>query len=600
MNKLILVLLVCLPSILIAESRLKVDQKKLSFHEMNYEVVQDSLNKFTFDSEELPWKPITGILFVDHVNTTHSLFRYEIVNEAISDREMWVYADLHWEDVTIYCNGIKVGRGGKTLKRSLRTIDDNYQIIPLTLKAESSNEIIFDVNSRLNYGTKVSLISPDYFLYHHLSQKKTLAFFYGLLAVLFVINLVWFLITGERLRLAYSLYVFSMAYFSGKADNFMFYSLFPESPDFLFYEYYLNKLVFAWGLCFYLWTYLGKSSQTLKSRNFIVVLGGVYTLQYLIELLFLGSNYYYHTLTLLVWLLLSSLMLSKGFVRNNMVLFFALFVVCAGVSINMIQSLSWRSFTNQFTIFASDYSFIIDAFLFAVITANKVKYSDKQKMILQETLIDQMKENEMLNDKVMKELESKVQERTADLNTKNDELYLLNNKLKLQTDEIMRMNEELDLSNHRLKRENKEILSDTISGIPVSLDKVKSIYPDRLSCLTYLKEIKWGQGFTCGKCSNDHHKDLEGLKGKRCSKCGTIETITANTLFERLRIPLEKAFYLAYLVLNHQGKLKSTELSIELDLSQKTCYNFISKCNQRKELLEVTKKSGWDNFIYLK
>lgn len=576
-----------------SQSVLQPDQQLLYLHEANYEGYRDSLDALSDFNKVDRWDKLKGVAFVDHVLAEHNYYRFKILNNADINREMWVYADLHWEFVSVYVNGKKVGVMGKTVKSSQKTINDNFQIVPIHLAAKQEAVVVFDVKSRLNYGTKILLMSPTYFLTNVLLLEKNISFFYGVIAILFLFNLIWYFLTKEKLRLAYSFYIFSIAFFAGKADNYLFHALLPEYTAFVFYEYYLDKLVLAWGVGVFLYTYHSKEELNKLSQKIIVVALSIYTVQYFFELL-IGTSYYYHTLIALVWVYFISFLFSPRGVKKEYLMMIAVFFMCTGISISVLQSINWRFFTNTFTIFAADYSFIIDALFFAIITAKKARDSSKEKIYLQEEVIAKMKENEFLQTKVTRELEEKVQERTRDLNAKNSELIILNEELKVQSELIMKMNEQLDLKNYHLKRDNKDILKSRITGVPISMEEIKTVFINKESCLQYLHSLKWSNGFSCSKCFNKTHKEISSWGGKRCSKCGTIETVTAKTLFERLRIPLEKAFYIAYVAYNHKKALKPAELSVKLEIPLKTCYNFVNKCKLK---IEGETPQSFDDFL---
>lgn len=576
-----------------SQSLIGDDDHEVHLHELEYEMVIDSNNHFSIKDQNLPWRKVKGIHFVDHLAAPHALFKFRVTNAGSVDRQLFMHADLHWESVLLYQDGEKIGVSGKTVTRKNKTIDDNFQIIPILLKKGTQVELVFDVNSQINYGTRISLISPTHFLKKELSARKSLSFFYGILAVLFVFNLIWFLVTKEKLRLAYCFYVFAMAFYSGKADNFVVYSLLPDFTSLLYYEYFFNKLVLALGLGTYIWMYLLRDEQNKKVAALVKYITIAYVVQYIIELGITGTSYYYHSLVLLVWGYVALVCSTQFLRRKEYLLIGALFFVALGVSTSMLQALNWRSFTTQFTIYATDYSFMVDALFFAIITAKKVRDSSKEKIELQEELIVQMSNNEALNVKVNLELEEKVKARTHDIETQNIELESLNKKLKVQSEQIMKMNEQLDLSNYNLKKENKKVKEKSIVGVPLSLSEVQEIYPNQVSCLHFLENLKWKEGFSCRKCSNSTYQDLEQMKGKRCTKCGASETITTGTLFERLRIPLDVAFYIAYVVYYQKEKIKVSDLSDELDVNMKTCYNFINKCNQRD-------RTSWESFVYNK
>ena len=581
MLKRLLLCFLLLPLISWSQSFLKDDQQVLKLHNAPYQIYKDTSTIISHFSTVKEWKEVDGIEFINAKYFKHTIVKYQVYNESHVSREMILQANLHWESVVIYVNGKQVGKMGKTVKVSEKTIKANFQAVPIELAPKSYTEIILDVNSRLNYGTKLSLISPGHYIINNWSLQRNLSFFYGVIFILFLFNLIWYFLTKEKLRLAYSFYVFTIAYFSGKADGYLFHYLSPEYTEFLYYEYYLNKLVLAWGLGMFIYVYLSKNASNKISQRIILIALGIYTLQYIIELLVFDTSWYYHTMILVVWSFFIALFFSPNFIKKDYLLVIAVFFMCLGITTSILQSIYWRFFTTTFTVFATHYTFIIEALFFAIITAKKASDSAKEKINLQETVISQMQENESLHSKVTRELEQKVHERTQDLHQKNGELISLNEKLKKQSEQIMKMNEQLDIANFRLKKDNKEILKNTIVGVPISIEEVQTVFSNKLSCLNYLHQLKWEKGFVCNKCKNHTHKELPHNGGKRCSKCGTIETTTSKTVFERLRIPLEKAFYIAYMVYHHSSTIKATELADELEISSKTCYNFIKKCKTK-------------------
>jgi two-component system, sensor histidine kinase LadS len=115
-----------------------------------------------------------------------------------------------------------------------------------------------------------------------------------------------------------------------------------------------------------------------------------------------------------------------------------------------------------------------------------------------------------------------------------------------------------------------------------NLDKnqLDAMFKDDSSCLNYLSQLKWVNGFICKKCNNDNFCDGKVPFSRRCTRCKNEESATANTLFHNIKFPVSKAFYIAYEVFNNK-KLSTFEISQELGIRQMTCWNFKNKIEDR-------------------
>lgn len=104
-------------------------------------------------------------------------------------------------------------------------------------------------------------------------------------------------------------------------------------------------------------------------------------------------------------------------------------------------------------------------------------------------------------------------------------------------------------------------------------------FPDTNSCLEYLAEAKWKDGYTCRKCG--WKKFTKGYIpfSKRCQSCHYDESPTAHTIFHKLKFSLVKAFYGTFRYCRKKG-MSSYELSKEMAISQKTAWLFHRKIQQ--------------------
>lgn len=227
---------------------------------------------------------------------------------------------------------------------------------------------------------------------------------------------------------------------------------------------------------------------------------------------------------------------------------------------------------------------LLEVFAFSLAIAEKMRLvkADREKA-MQEVIV-QLEENASLREAVNRDLEQKVRERTR--------------QLEEQSDEIRRMNELLTQHNLSLEENVKSLSKARVTLKPVSFEEFKTMYPDEDACTRYLVDLKWGKGFVCRKCSNRHFVEGKNQFARRCNRCWYEETPTVGTIFHKLKFPVEKAFYLLFLVTNN-NKISIDELSQTLQLSERTCWSYKNKI---MEVVETNKKAkkpegGWDSII---
>lgn len=120
----------------------------------------------------------------------------------------------------------------------------------------------------------------------------------------------------------------------------------------------------------------------------------------------------------------------------------------------------------------------------------------------------------------------------------------------------------------------------------LSLFEFQEKFPDSESCLSYLAEKKWENGYKCHRCDHKHYCDGSKPLTGQCTSCGYIESPTANTLFHKVKFDLLKAFYIVYFVSTNKKGITSTELCRKLSLRQKTCWAF------KRKVMKAMESSG--------
>ena len=108
------------------------------------------------------------------------------------------------------------------------------------------------------------------------------------------------------------------------------------------------------------------------------------------------------------------------------------------------------------------------------------------------------------------------------------------------------------------------------------------------SCYRYLMDIKWGKGYQCSRCGCEKSKKGRTCYYLRCTSCGYDESVTANTVFHSIKMPMLKAFHMAFRVAAKTKGMSTVELGNEVGVQQKTAWLF------KRKLQAVMEEGGKD------
>lgn len=126
----------------------------------------------------------------------------------------------------------------------------------------------------------------------------------------------------------------------------------------------------------------------------------------------------------------------------------------------------------------------------------------------------------------------------------------------------------------------------------VTISEFQKKFQTDSDCLDYLYELKWSHGFECKKCSHTKSRTGNTHRDKRCLQCGYEESVTAQTLFHKIKFSVHSAFYICYRVCIAKKGMSSMELSRELGLRQGTCWAFKRKVQESMTSSGLFKLAG--------
>ncbi|HVD99998.1 MAG TPA: 7TM diverse intracellular signaling domain-containing protein [Cytophagaceae bacterium] len=553
------------------------------------------------------WQSLKKVktLNIPKINTTFWI-RFSIRNEDPRNLTwMLEFPDGHNSFLQLY----QISSEGK-----IRTYPAVGMSQPVTLRPFDHKNFLFDlsipkghtytyyvkVKSRYYSSFWASLRSSHYLFSYITHEYYFLGIFYGIIFIMAMYNLLIYIFTRERVYLIYVFYVVSCGLYTFSEDLTGFQIFWPDIVIFnhLLFENAPNLLNLTFT--FYAIEFLELRSSYPKTTYWL------YTLAVLNILLSLSFSYTFPIqikaiLFILPFAIIYYLALKLFFQKKYKPARF--FIIGYSIILGGFLVFVLRTYgivpSNLYTIYIFNFGFVFEVLMFSYALGDKIRIIKNEKEKNQQAIIGILEEKEILKDKINKELEQKVTERTEKLKQQSEQLETANIKLKQLTEELNQMNSQLDLDNWNLK---KQVKSETRSRIlieKVSYEEFLSIFPNDTFCLQYLENLKWEDGYTCKKCGYNSYSKGEKPFSRKCNKCKYSESATAGTLFHSIKFPLNKAFYITYDTFKETNIYTLDELSEIIDLRKATVWAFRKKVQEMKAEKLKKRKSldSWEDII---
>ncbi len=571
------------------------------------EILEDTTNNLTiadvsspaYKTKFVPHKDKKHFAYVVHPKNTYWV-RFSVKGSSALDKHYVLEnSDLHVDDFELYKADLQnpgqfiSEKAGFALPFSVREYphknfvfdispSENTQVYYARIKSHNHNPFIFKIRS------------TSRFAHYALNEYYLLGMFYGIIVIMALYNLLMYFSFREKVYIQYVAYVVCCGLISLGEDGTGFQYLWPSFPAINNLISLIAPLLLMISFVVYsksfleLKTFLPKINKVLDVIIFICI--GLFILD--ISVFNIGLNVELYLIPFLLIYAASLMCLKKGLrqARYYIVGYSFMVVSIIFMVLRMSGLIHWD---HILFVYSFNIGLVFEIVILSFALGDRIKVIRAQREEAQQRAIVQLKENELLKDQANRELEVKVKERTRDLDEKNRELedaYA----------EINRINELLDADNKVLKTNVKELTTARVLMKDVNFEEFSKIFPDKEACLKYLENLKWAKSYECKKCGNTKWCDGKEENSKRCTKCRYDESPTAYTIFHKLKFPINKAFYMLFLVYANKEKITSLELSQILSLRQSTCWNFNKKIT---EALKTKKKvhdndlDGWSQLV---
>jgi hypothetical protein len=558
-------------------------------------------------------------------NLPHTAYWYKLTLQVTDDiagnASVMEFFDQTTNDIVAY---LPTASGGYIKSRSGANLNFNsrlykhknfeFQVQPLP---KGKYTCYFKVLSKDKVNIIIVYRTVGFFIHYALTEYLTYGLFYGIILIFSLHNLLMFFAVKKRQYLYYVLYILSVGLFEMSTDGIAFQYIWPNAPawnqyayGFALYSLSFFALVFTKELL-----HVRKEAPYFnKLINYVIILRSIY----FVYCLTLDKSLFYYKfiefIPLSIAFITGITVWAKGYKPAR---FFVLGYSFLSLGF-IIKALTVLGYTRMIPGVLANYSlgigFVLEMLFLSFSIGDQIRLLRRQKEKAQDASIKQMAINYKLKESINKELEIKVEERTREVIEKsreiekqslvikeqNDELLAINHQLEQQASEITRMNVLLETDNIQLKTNIEKVTDARALSTELSFEEFSAKYPDQETCNKFLAGIKWTNAFACIKCGHESYKNGRAPYSRRCGKCNYEESVLYNTIFQNNRIPINKAFYIVYLIYTSKGNISSYQLSEKLNIRQSTCWQYSLRIKKILESQKRNKKNlqqGWSRLI---
>ncbi|MBI1767861.1 MAG: chromosome partitioning protein ParA [Bacteroidetes bacterium] len=598
-----------------------VDQHIFTYHEIEY--VEDPAGKLSIEqisSQAFEDKFIANTRYKPENKNRKSTYWFRIrIKHNSQTGKNWVaeFFDQTIDHLEFYYpdkNGKhKRTVAGDEFNFDARNIWHKNFIIPLEILGDQEITYYTKVKSQQRADVMIVLRSQGWLFHYALDEYFFFGIFYGMILVFSFYNLLMFIAVRERHHLYYMLYLISLGLYEMSADGVGFQYLWPNWPAFNYYApnlflYFASSatMVFSasllnlrkkndWLFRLFIYVFLFRTAFLIMS---LTIKPEWFTFRF-IEVLPFFSIYYAS---------IRSYFFDKYPPARFLVAAYTF--VALAIMYKMVENanIDWKPI-GELSYYSLGFSFVIEMLLLSFAISDKIRVLRLEKNEAQLNTIKQLNENQKLKDNLNSILEEQVELKTAEIarnlaliEEQNHQLELANGQLESQAQEITEINKLLSRDNVQLQHDVAEVKEARVLSKEVDFEEFSVIYPDDDSCLKFIASIKWQNGFWCKRCNHSNYSEGRSPYSKRCSRCGYDESATAYTLLQNSRLPINKAFYMIFLVYSSNGRISSHKLSEILQIRQSTCWQYSSKIKkamrEKAKAGKIRHADGWDSIIF--
>lgn len=598
---------------------------RLSSNAEQIVTVNNSVEEHIFTRNEISWlEDAAGKLTIEDVkaaeakgafkanerfyprNYNHSSYYWFKIRVSISEplpkkQSLIEFFDQTTDQITAYLPNAD-GSYARSSTGALANFSDrlyqhkNFEFL-IPNQAKGDYTYYFRVRSNNQVNVIMVYRTIDRFIHYALVEYISYGLFYGMILIFCLHNLMMFVATRLKQYLYYVLYVLSVGVYEMSTDGIAFQFIWPQAPVWNEYAYGIALYSMSTFSLIFTQTLLRVKERSRVLNNVLNVTIAARTVYFIICLTVKQEWFFYKFLEfvpLSVAFITGVIIWRQGFkAARFFVLGYALLFSCAIAKLIYVLGLT-RTLPGAMGHYSMSIGFVLEMVLLSFSIGDQVRLFRKEKDRAQDDAMQQMNINAQLQASINQQLEEQVAQRT-------NELLAQSRQIQQQAEEISRMNVLLEQDNVELKTSLDKVTVARIESAELTFEEFSQKYPDRDQCYSLLADLKWRHGYSCKKCGYENYSEGRTAFSRRCNKCTYEESAMHNTIFENNRIPINKAFYILYLMCTTKGGVSSHQISAMLNIRQSTCWSYAIRVkgimDERTLVSKKKQKITWTDLI---
>lgn len=333
-------------------------------------------------------------------------------------------------------------------------------VVPIELKQGDKTTFYFSIKNKHKSRGRLSIRPAKDFMEYALSEYFFLGIFYGIIIIMAIYNLFLFFFTRELVYLYYVLYVICFSLHAFKVDGLGFQFFWPDFPSLSLIMEYGSPLLVVISFALYSQKFLtiGKYARAYKLS--LVYVTFIYTVIYWVNLFFFNLV----ALELMLGITFGIIAFGGVMATRNGDRSARYFLIAFAFLVTGFTILTLRKFhlipTNVFTIYALNFSFIIEVVIFSLGIGRKFKLAKEEQERMDKQMILQLKENEILKDSLNRELQKRVLKTSRELENKNQLMEQMLKEIRDKNLQINALNNQFDQDSDSKDDESESYISD--------------------------------------------------------------------------------------------------------------------------------------------
>jgi signal transduction histidine kinase len=352
---------------------------------------------------------------------------FEVVNESnVSQTWLLELYDLHIDSYDIYVlkNDSLQNHfvGGDMFPFATKKINHKNFIHQIQFQKGIVYKVYIRIQSKQAVALNGVIRTYQNLLSYSNTEYMLLSIFYGIIGLMGIYSICIYIGTFEKMYLYFTMYILSIAWYSLSNDGLGYQYIWSNR---IFNDYSQSAAVTSISIFSLLYsaTFLQLKRISKKYCNAIKIIVAARFLVFVVGVIFYEPIIYLYQVDIGILILVFALGIysySNGFkaARFFILAYTALFI---GFTTNLLMVLGLIG-NNYITVYGLNFGAIAQLFLFSIAVADRLRIIMRETKNTQTGIIMQLKENHDLKDKLTRELEDKVKERTKELEFKNQQL----------------------------------------------------------------------------------------------------------------------------------------------------------------------------------